>query len=673
MYPKLLTPLDLGFTHISNRVVMGSMHVGLEEQPDGFDHLAQFYAKRAQGGVGLIITGGIAPNTEGQIAEGSASLITLEDVEQHQKITHAVHQYSSKICMQILHAGRYAFHENLVAPSPICAPINFYIPKELDEAGIQKTIKDYAQCALLAKQAGYDGVEIMGSEGYLINQFIAPRTNHRTDQWGGSADNRFRFAIEVLRAVRQMVGSEFIIIFRLSMLDLVEDGSTFDEIISLAKKVEAMGANIINTGIGWHESRIPTIATSVPRGTFAWASQHIKQQVRIPVITTNRINTPSMAESLLEKNFADMISMARPLLADPNFVVKASEQQAHRINTCIACNQACLDHVFEGKIASCLVNPFAGKEHLKEWQINQATETKHIAVVGAGPAGMAFASIAAQRGYHITLFDQEQEIGGQFNLAKTIPGKHEFQETLRFFKHELQKDNITLKLGKHAAVEDLLHFDAVILATGILPRKIDLEGIDHPKVLSYLDVLKHKKNVGQKVAIIGAGGIGFDIASYLSEDHDTSSFVPGSFLESWGIDINGIHRGHLLPEGPQIPPCSRKIYLLQRKNSKIGANLGKTTGWIHRTILQHKKVEMLNQVEYRKIDHEGLHITINDELKILDVDHVIICAGQHSERSLEKPLLDAGQRVYRIGGAHIAAELDAKRAIEEGCKLALSI
>lgn len=665
-YPTLLAPLELGFTTLKNRVLMGSMHTGLEEAPNGHERMAAFFAERARGGVGLIVTGGIGPNEEGATHEHTKRLTTDQDVTHHKIITDAVHQAGGKICMQILHTGRYAFSTKLVAPSAIQAPINPFKPHELDEQGIEKQINDFVFASTQAQRAGYDGVEIMGSEGYLLNQFIAARTNHRQDRWGGTFENRMRLPVEVVRRVREAVGENFIIIYRLSMLDLVEDGSTYEETVMLGKAIEQAGATLINTGIGWHEARIPTIATKVPRAAFTWVSAKFRQALSIPVITSNRINTPDVAELVLSRGDADMVSMARPFLADAEFVRKTSEGRADEINTCIACNQACLDHVFSGKMTSCLVNPRAC--HETELNITPASTLKNIAVVGAGPAGLAAATTAAQRGHTVTLFDAANEIGGQFNIAKQIPGKEEFNETLRYFRRQVELADINLQLNTKVNVKELnsSDYDEIIIATGITPRKPPIEGIGHPKVLSYLDVIKHKKTVGKRVAIIGAGGIGFDVAQYLAVDGTTSSQTISTFMKEWGVDTSFSHRGGITQQAAP-GKASREIYLLQRKSGKVGAGLGKTTGWIHRTELKHKGVKMLPSCEYHKVDDQGLHVSINNEHCILEVDNIIICAGQEPLRELVEGL----EKPYHlIGGADVAAQLDAKRAIDQGTRLA---
>ncbi|MDE8808680.1 NADPH-dependent 2,4-dienoyl-CoA reductase [Aeromonas hydrophila] len=668
-YPTLLTPLDLGFTQLRNRVLMGSMHTGLEEEKGGFDKLAAFYGERARGGVGLIVTGGIAPNLRGRLVPHGSQLSFPWQVAKHKKVTSAVHQEGGKIALQILHAGRYAYHPFSLAPSALKAPISPFKPRAMSERQIRGTIRDFAATAQLARSAGYDGVEVMGSEGYLINQFICERTNKRTDDWGGSSENRMRFPVEIVRAIRERVGPDFIIIFRLSMLDLVEQGSSLEEVIALGKALEQVGVTLINTGIGWHEARIPTIATSVPRGAFSWVTAELKKHLKVPLITTNRINTPEVAERILAGGEADMVSMARPFLADPEFVIKAAENRADEINTCIACNQACLDHVFKQKRASCLVNPRACFE--TELTFGRVPQPKKLAVVGAGPAGLAFACYAAERGHQVSLFDQASEIGGQFNFAKQIPGKEEFHETLRYFAKRLEKCGVELYLGQRQSAESLLGggFDEVILATGIRPRTPNIPGIEHAKVMSYLDVLRDHKPVGEKVAVIGAGGIGFDVAEYLVEGKGDRS--RDHWLKEWGIDKQLGERGGLM--APVIDAPERQVWLLQRKESKVGDSLGKTTGWIHRTVLKNRKVEMLSGVQYLRIDDEGLHIQVGEQQQCLPVDQVIICAGQEPLKELQAGLQAAGKPVHIIGGADVAAELDAKRAIRQGAELAAVI
>ena len=670
-YPSLFAPLDLGFTTLKNRVLMGSMHTGLEEYPDGAERLAAFYAERARHGVALIVSGGIAPALSGVGMEGGAMLNDASQLPHHRVITDAVHEEGGKIALQILHTGRYSYQPHLVAPSAIQAPINRFTPHELSHDEVLQLIEDFAHCAQLAREAGYDGVEVMGSEGYLINEFLTLRTNQRTDQWGGDYANRMRFAVEVVRAVRQRAGNDFIIIFRLSMLDLVENGGTFDETVQLAKAIEAAGATIINTGIGWHEARIPTIATPVPRGAFSWVTRKLKDHVTVPLVTTNRINDPGVADDILARGDADMVSMARPFLADAELLSKAQSGRADEINTCIGCNQACLDQIFVGKVTSCLVNPRAC--HETKMPIVAATQLKNLAVVGAGPAGLAFAINAASRGHQVTLFDANAEIGGQFNIAKQIPGKEEFYETLRYYRRMIDVTGVTLKLNHFVTADDLLSFDEVILASGIEPRTPPIDGIDHPKVLTYLDVLRDKTPVGQRVAIIGSGGIGFDTAMYLSQPGEPTSQNIAEFCVEWGIDTSLQQAGGLRPEGPQLSRSPRQIVMLQRKASKPGQGLGKTTGWIHRATLLSRGVKMIPGVSYQKIDDDGLHVLINGEPQILNVDHVVICAGQEPRRGLVDPLHAAGKTVHLIGGCDVALELDARRAIAQGTRLALEI
>ncbi|WP_288383664.1 NADPH-dependent 2,4-dienoyl-CoA reductase [uncultured Acinetobacter sp.] len=671
-YPHLLAPLDLGFTTLKNRILMGSMHIGLEEAPGGYARMAAFYAERAQGEVGLIVTGGISPNDAGRTFAHASKLDTLEEAEKHKVITQAVHDAGGKIAMQILHTGRYSYQQEIVAPSPIQAPINPIKPQQLSSAEVWQTISDFVNCAKLAQYAGYDGVEIMGSEGYLINEFIAARTNHRDDEWGGQYENRIRFPIEIVKRTREEVGENFIIIYRLSMLDLVEGGSTLDEVIHLAKEIEKAGATIINTGIGWHEARIPTIATKVPRAAFTWVTEKIRPHVKVPLITSNRINTPEMAEYVLASGHADIVSMARPMLADPEFALKAREGRSDEINTCIGCNQACLDHIFNGKVASCLVNPRAC--HETELNFKAAATPKKIAVVGAGPAGLSFATYAASRGHKIKLYEAAEQIGGQFNIAKTIPGKEEFYETLRYFNRQIElQPNIELVLNYKIDYDELAKsdFDDIVIATGVTPRHLNLEGIQHPKVLSYLDVLKARQPVGQKVAIIGAGGIGFDTAEFLTHEGESGSIHPKKFYDEWGIDTSYSQVGGL--KTAAVEHSAREIYLLQRKASSVGATLGKTTGWIHRTGLKNRNVKMIAGVQYEKIDDQGLHIQVGEKTTVLDVDHVIICAGQESFTAMYEPLKQLGKNVHLIGGAKEASELDAKRAIRHGAELAAMI
>lgn len=673
-FPRLMEPLDLGFTQLRNRVLMGSMHVGLEEAPGGFERMAAFYAERARGGVGLIVTGGISPNEAGRPYPGGAMMTRPAEAASHRVVTDAVHAEGGKIAMQILHFGRYAYHADLVAPSPIQAPISAHVPRELTSAEVEQTIADYVHSAVLAQQAGYDGVEIMGSEGYLINEFIARRTNHRTDEWGGSYENRMRLPIEIVRRVREAAGEDFLIIYRLSMLDLVPEGSTFEEVVTLAQRIESAGADIINTGIGWHESRVPTIATSVPRGAFAWVTKKLMEKVTVPLVTGNRINTPEKAEELLAGGYADMVSMARPFLADPDFVNKAAAGSPEAINTCIGCNQACLDHTFSLKITSCLVNPRAC--HETEIVLDRAPTARRIAVVGAGPAGLSFAVTAAERGHAVTLFDAENEIGGQLNIARQIPGKQEFDETLRYYRNQLHAAGVELRLGEHVSAEHLRGFDEVVVATGVTPRTPDIPGIEHEMVLGYLDVLREKAPVGGRVAILGAGGIGFDVAEYLTNPSlagnaaaqpDTSRDI-GAFLATWGVDAHHTTPGGLAPA--RRAPSPREVSLLQRKASKVGAGLGTTTGWIHRTELRQRGVAMIPGVTYDRIDDAGLHFFLDGEQRLLEVDNVILCTGQECNRTLYDDLTARGVSAHLIGGADEAAELDAKRAIDQGTRLA---
>ncbi len=667
-YPHLLAPLDLGFTTLRNRVLMGSMHVGLEEAPNGFARMAAFYAERARGGVGLIVTGGIAPNVAGRPSAHGAVLTTEAEAMPHRAVTQAVHDAGGKIAMQILHFGRYAHHPQLVAPSALRAPINSHTPHALTGAEVEATIEDFVRCAALAQLAGYDGVEVMGSEGYLINEFVALRTNQREDEWGGVYANRIRFAVEIVRRIRARVGSDFILIFRLSMLDLVEGGSTLDEVIELARAVEAAGATIINTGIGWHEARVPTIATKVPRAAFAWVTQRVMGAVSIPLVATNRINTPEVAERLLAEGFCDMVSMARPLLADPDFVRKAAAGRADEINTCIGCNQACLDHTFAGRITSCLVNPRAC--HETEIAIAEAAAPRRIAVVGAGPAGLAFSVTAAERGHRVTLFESADEIGGQFNIAKRIPGKEEFNETLRYFGRQLEAKQVDVRLGHRVDAAELLagDFDEFVIATGVTPRTPAIAGADGEHALSYLDVLRDGSEVGASVAIVGAGGIGFDVAEYLTHHGKSASQAPDKFYAEWGIDTGYRAAGGLCE--PVVEPPARKVHLLQRKESRVGAQLGKTTGWIHRAGLVARRVDMVPGVSYQRIDAQGLHAAVGESPRLFEVDAVVLCAGQEPLRELADALQAAGRPVHAIGGADVAAELDAKRAIDQGVRLA---
>ncbi len=669
-FSKLLEPLDLGFTTLRNRTLMGSMHTGLEEAPNGAERMAAFFGERARGGVGLIVTGGFGPNPRGGTHEHLTKFCTEEHAEDHKVITEAVHKEGGKICMQILHTGRYAFNENPIAPSAIQAPINPFMPSAATEDEIEQQIVDFVNICVLAQKANYDGVEIMGSEGYFLNQFLAQRTNQRDDDWGGAYENRMRLPVEVVRRVREAVGEKFIIIYRLSMLDLVEGGSSYDEIVTLGKAIEKAGATIINTGIGWHEARIPTIATKVPRAAFTWVTAKFKQDLSIPVVTSNRINTPEVAEEVLERGDADMISMARPFLADPDFVKKAAEGKSDEINTCIGCNQACLDHVFSGIMTSCLVNPRAC--HETELNLIPTTSSKKLAVIGAGPAGLAFATSAAKRGHDVTLFDASSEIGGQFNVAKQVPGKEEFYETIRYFNGEIERTGVKLELNSPMSAEQINEsdFDEVVIATGITPRMPPIEGIDHPKVLGYLDVLRDKKEVGKNVAVIGAGGIGFDVSEYLAHSGEATSQNIEAFMKEWGVDMTMQARGGIEGVEAEVSPPARDIYLLQRKESKVGGGLGKTTGWIHRTGLVNKGVKMIPGCSYEKIDDAGLHIKVGEETRVLDVDNVIVCAGQDPKRDLVEGL---NKPHHLIGGADVASELDAKRAIDQGTRLAAAI
>ncbi|MEW9511853.1 FAD-dependent oxidoreductase [Streptomyces bacillaris] len=669
LYPNLLSPLDLGFTTLPNRVLMGSMHIGLEEAERGFERMAAFYAERARGGVGLIVTGGIAPSERACSFPGGAKMTTQAEAEQHREITSAVHAAGGRIAMQILHFGRYAHHPDLVAPSALKAPISGFTPNALTDEQVEETIEEFVRAAELARHAGYDGVEIMGSEGYLINEFIVSATNHRTDRWGGSYENRIRFPVEIVRRVRERVGHDFILIYRLSMLDLVPGGSTLEEVVTLAKEIEAAGATIINTGIGWHEARIPTIATSVPRAAFTWVTERVRGAVSVPLVTSNRINTPQVAEDVLASGRADMVSMARPFLADPEFVAKAAAGRADAINTCIGCNQACLDHIFSLQITSCLVNPRAC--HETELVLSPTRTRKRVAVVGAGPAGLACSVTAAERGHAVTLFDTADEIGGQLNVARRVPGKEEFDETLRYFRTRLAELDVEVRLSTRADAGTLDGFDEVVLATGVEPRTPAIPGTDHPSVLSYLDVLRDGAPVGDRVAIVGAGGIGFDVAEFLTDGGDAASLDAETFFRQWGVDTAYADRGGLrAPERPKVP---RTVHLVQRKTTKVGAGLGKTTGWIHRTELRHRGVEMIAGASYDLIDDEGLHLTVDGERRVLPVDTVVLCAGQEPRRELYEELRAAGGPVHLIGGADVAAELDAKRAIRQGTELAAAL
>ncbi len=666
-YPHLLAPLDLGFTTLKNRVLMGSMHTGLEDIGNSHDRMAAFYAARAKGGVGLIVTGGFAPNQDSIVMQGASILDNETEAAKHRVITDAVHANGGKICVQILHTGRYAYTKRPVAPSALKAPINPATPHALSEEEILKTIADYAQCAAMCRFAGYDGVEIMGSEGYLINEFLAPQTNHRDDRWGGSLENRMRFGLEVIRAVRTRVGTNFIIIFRLSMLDLVEGGSTWDEVVAMAREVEKAGATIINTGVGWHEARIPTIMTSVPRAAYTWVTRRMMGQVRIPLITTNRINDPQVAEDVIARGDADMVSMARPFLADAEFVNKAAAGRADAINTCIACNQACLDHIFSRQLCSCLVNPFAC--HELDVTVEPAAAPKRVAVVGAGPAGLAAATQLAERGHRVSLFDSAAEIGGQFNLARRIPGKEEFGETLRYFRTRLKELKVDVQLNRRVASADFQGYDHVVVATGIMPRTPAIPGIDHAKVTSYIDLIEGRKQAGKKVAIIGAGGIGFDVAELLTNAEAHGDSID-TYRKEWGIDPEYQDMRGGLTE-PQMPATPREVWLLQRKTSKVGDGLAKTTGWARRLLLQKRGVHFQGGVEYLKIDDAGLHIAIDGKPSVLAVDTIVICAGQEPRRELVAGLTAAGIEHTLVGGADVAVELDAKRAIWQATEFAV--
>ncbi|NRP13765.1 2,4-dienoyl-CoA reductase [NADPH] [Aliiroseovarius sp. xm-m-379] len=672
-YPHLLAPLDLGFTTLKNRVLMGSMHTGLEERGD-WERVAAFYGARARGGAGLIVTGGMAPNAEGGVFPGAAGLYTDTDIANHKSVTDRVHEEGGKIAMQILHAGRYAYGPDCVSASAVKSPISPFPPKALDEEGIQKQIADFATAAARAKQAGYDGVEVMGSEGYFLNQFLVTHTNKREDRWGGSYENRMRLPIEVVKAVRAAVGPDFIVIYRLSMIDLVPNGSSFDEVVQLAKEIEKAGATIINTGIGWHEARIPTIATSVPRAAFTWVTKKLMGQVSIPVITSNRINTPAVGEEVLSSGAADMVSMARPFLADPDFVAKAAAGEADRIAPCIACNQACLDHTFNGKISTCLVNPRACYE--TELRYDMTDTPKSIAIVGAGPAGLSTALVADERGHDVTLFDRADQVGGQLNMAKKIPGKEEFIGLVDWYARMVEASDIDLQLGKDVQVEDLVGFDEVIIATGVTPRDPAIEGQGSDKVLSYIDVLRDGAQVGDRVVIIGAGGIGFDMAEFLTQAGESPSENLNEWLAEWGVADPGEVRGGLSPEGPNPEAPARQVTLLQRKAQALGKGLGKTTGWIHRATLKMKGVEMVGGVNYERITEDGLMVSsgeARENPRVIEVDNVILCAGQIPNRTLADQLAEKGITAHVIGGADVAAELDAKRAIDQGSRLAASL
>jgi len=667
-YPHLFAPLSLGSVTLPNRVLMGSMHTNLEEAPNGFARMAAFFAARAKGGAALIVTGGYSPNRDGRLFEVASVLDQQSQVAEHRQVTDAVHAEGGRILLQVLHAGRYAAHKACVAPSPVRAPINRHTPRELSDAEIERTLDDYATCARLAQDAGYDGVEVMGSEGYLINQFLARRVNKREDRWGGPLENRLRFAREAVARTRKACGPDFIIMYRMSVLDLVEDGATREETLAVARAVEAAGASIINSGIGWHEARVPTIAHMVPRSAFTWATAQVRQAVNIPVIASNRINDPAQAEAILARGDADMVSLARPFLADPAFAAKARDGRAQEINTCIGCNQACLDQIFAGQVSSCMVNPQAC--HETEIVLTPAAQTWHFAVVGGGPAGLSFAVAAAERGHRVTLFEAAPELGGQFNMAKVIPGKEDYAETIRYFRARLSRLGVEVKLGHRASARELAGngFDQVVLATGVTPRRPDIAGIDHPKAVSYVDVLTGKVKVGPRVAVMGAGGIGYDVAEFLTSDLGSTEAHIDAFLAEWGVDKSMAAVGALKP-AHDAPPL-RQVWLLQRKPGKHGATLGLSTGWIHRLQIQKKNVQLLANVTYQRIDDAGLHVRVGNEARTLEVDHVVICAGQEPLRDLEADLKAAGMPVHLIGGAELAAELDAKRAINQGVRLA---
>jgi 2,4-dienoyl-CoA reductase (NADPH2) len=683
-YPKLFSPLDLGHTQLRNRCIMGSMHTGLEEQPDGFERMAAFYAERAAGGVGMIITGGISPNEEGGMVvtdehgnplAAASKLNNEEEAAGHRIVTDAVHRAAPdcKICLQILHMGPLAYNAGAVAPSPIRSRIGAFSPNELDEEGIEKQIADHAHCAQLARQAGYDGVEIIGSAGYLLSTFLVEKTNQRTDSWGGNYENRMRFPVEVVRRVREAVGPDFIVIFRIAAMDMLQGGMSWDEIALLSKALEAAGVSIISTHFTWHESQVPTIATMVPRRAFTGVTRRVRNEVSVPVITSNRINMPDVAEAVLADGDADLVSMARPMLADAELMKKSAEGREHEINTCIACNQACLDHTFAMKTTSCLVNPRACHETVLNW--SPASEAKQIAVIGAGPAGLAYATVAAERGHHVTLFDGADEIGGQFNLAKQVPGKEEFHETIRYYRAMLEKHQVTVKLGARVGAEELSEagFDHIVVATGINPRVPQIPGIDHEKVVGYIDVIRGHKPVGKKVAVVGAGGIGFDVTELITHEGTSSALDINLFAKEWGVDFENHPRGGVTGVEPVVQRADREVWLMQRKETPVGRGLGKTTGWTKRLLLNRRGVNMINAVEYVRIDDDGLHVLVGGQPKTFDVDTVIICAGQEPERGLYDALEAKGLSVELVGGAFEAAELDAKTAINQATRLAAAI
>jgi 2,4-dienoyl-CoA reductase (NADPH2) len=673
LFPNLLKPLDLGFTTLRNRTLMGSMHTGLEETKGGYNKMAKFFGERAKGGVGLIVTGGVAPNWEGWVKPFAGRMSNESHSKKHRVVTDAVHNEDGKICMQILHAGRYAYHPFSVSASNIKSPITPFSPRALTNSGVLSTINDYANSAYLAKLAGYDGVEIMGSEGYLINQFIVKHTNNRTDQWGGEYENRIKFPIEIVRKTREKVGKDFIIIYRLSMIDLIHEGSSWEEVVFLAKEIEKAGATIINSGIGWHEARIPTIATMVPRAAFSWVTQKLKSEINIPICTSNRINMPDVAEQVIANGHADMVSMARPFLADGFWVQKAQENRVDEINTCIACNQACLDHTFKNKLASCLVNPRAC--HETELEIKPSIKSKTLAVVGAGPAGLAFSTTAAARGHKVILFESASEIGGQFNMAKLIPGKEEFYETIRYFNKQIELTGVKLHLNTvfNNKTLESQQFDEVIIATGVVPRKLNIEGANLPNVVSYIEALKGEKQIGKRVAVIGAGGIGFDVCEFLTHEGKSTTLDIQQWLKEWGIDPTNEVRGGIEGIKPIKQHSPREVVMLQRTKGKVGEKLGKTTGWIHRTTLKNKGVKTISGVEYIKIDNEGLHILRDKKPEIIPCDTIVVCAGQISLKELESITQAKGIKTHVIGGAFEAGELDAKKAIDQAVRLATFI